>query len=119
MFADVTVRDADEVNANWEQIKAAERAEKKGAEASVLDGVPMGQPALSLAAQLQRRAARVELPEDAYEVTGSDLVARLFSLVRQAQAEGVDAEAELRAASREFADRVRAWEREHPAPSGE
>ncbi|MFC4911020.1 MazG family protein [Actinomadura gamaensis] len=119
VFADVTVRDADEVNANWEQIKAAERAEKRGADASVLDGVPMGQPALSLAAQLQRRAARVELPEDAYEVAGSDLVTRLFALVRQAQAEGVDAEAELRAASREFADRVRAWEREHPAdPAG-
>ncbi|RFU40388.1 MazG family protein [Actinomadura logoneensis] len=115
VFADVTVRDADEVNANWEQIKAAERAEKKGEAASVLDGVPMGQPALSLAAQLQRRAARVELPEDAYEEFGSDLVGRLFSLVRQAQAEGVDAEAELRAAAREFAGRVRAWEREHPA----
>ncbi|MEV4255143.1 MazG family protein, partial [Spirillospora sp. NPDC049652] len=117
VFADVTVRDADEVNANWEQIKAAERAEKKGEAASVLDGVPMGQPALSLAAQLQRRAARVELPEDAYEVPGSDLVGRLFSLVRQAQAEGVDAEAELRAAAREFAGRVRAWERAHPTAS--
>ncbi|MEV5575696.1 MazG family protein [Spirillospora sp. NPDC052269] len=117
VFADVTVRDADEVNANWEQIKAAERAEKKGEAASVLDGVPMGQPALSLAAQLQRRAARVELPEDDYEVAGSDLGSRLFSLVRQAQAEGVDAEAELRAAARAFADRVRAWERKHPAES--
>ena len=62
VFGDVTVSGADEVNANWEQIKAAERAEKGGAEASALDGVPMGQPALSLAAQLQRRAARIGAP---------------------------------------------------------
>ena len=31
---------------------------------SALDGVPFGQPALSLAAQLQRRAARAGVPEE-------------------------------------------------------
>jgi XTP/dITP diphosphohydrolase len=55
------------VNANWEEIKEAERAAKAEAAGSVsgdavapsaLDGVPFGQPALSLAAQLQRRAQR-------------------------------------------------------------
>jgi XTP/dITP diphosphohydrolase len=75
--------------------------------------VPMGQPALSLAAQLQRRAARMEAPAGlADDLTGgNELGARLFALVREAAERGVDPEAELRAVSRVFRDRVRAWER--------
>ncbi|MGI5167263.1 MazG family protein [Spirillospora sp. CA-253888] len=111
VFADVTVSGADEVNANWEQIKDAERSAKSGADASVFDGVPMGQPSLSLAAQLQRRAARLEAPAD-LDPAGDDFGSRLFALVREAQAAGVDAEAELRAVSRVFRDRVRAWEQQ-------
>ncbi|GAA4224897.1 nucleoside triphosphate pyrophosphohydrolase [Actinomadura meridiana] len=118
VFGDVTVSGADEVDANWEQIKAAERAEKSGAEASALDGVPMGQPALSLAAQLRRRAARLDAPADlahladlGEDVDPAGLGARLFALVGEAAERGVDAEAELRAVSRVFRDRVRAWER--------
>ncbi|TMR01699.1 MazG family protein [Actinomadura soli] len=118
VFADVTVSGADEVNANWEQIKAAERAEKSGEDASALDGVPMGQPALSLAAQLQRRAARLGTPSglarglaDDLPDTTDDLGERLFALVREAAERGLDAESELRAVSRVFRDRVRAWER--------
>ncbi|MEU9017594.1 MazG family protein [Actinomadura sp. NPDC048394] len=114
VFADVAVSGADEVNANWEQIKAAERAAKSGADASALDGVPMGQPALTLAAQLQRRAGRMDAPDELVptaEDTGDDLGIRLFALVREAADRGLDAEAELRAVSRVFRDRVRAWER--------
>ena len=58
VFADVTVSGPEEVKRNWDAIKAAERAEAAGAPVSVLDTVPFGQPALSLAAQLQRRAER-------------------------------------------------------------
>ncbi|MDL4772319.1 MULTISPECIES: MazG family protein [Thermomonosporaceae] len=119
VFADVAVTGADEVTANWEQIKAAEREAKSGAEASVFDGVPMGQPALSLAAQLQRRAARIEAPaelavlaENAEATDGSGIGARLFELVWLAREQGRDPEAELRAVARVFHDRVRAWERE-------
>ncbi|MEU4826566.1 MazG family protein [Actinomadura sp. NPDC023710] len=119
VFGDVTVSGADEVNANWEQIKAAERAEKSGADASALDGVPMGQPSLSLAAQLQRRAARMDAPsgltEGLAEEAGAELGGRLFALVREAGERGVDAESELRAVSRVFRDRVRAWERRERA----
>lgn len=123
VFGDVTVSGVEEVSANWEQIKAAERAEKSGAEASALDGVPMGQPALSLAAQLQRRAARMDAPAglaaglardagpDRGTGAGSDVGERLFALVREAVERGADPEAELRAVSRVFRDRVRAWER--------
>ncbi|MBO2463870.1 MazG family protein [Actinomadura violacea] len=114
VFADVAVSGADEVNANWEQIKAAERAAKSGADASALDGVPMGQPALSLAAKLQRRADRMDAPDDLLPTaadTGNDLGIRLFALVREAADRNLDPEAELRAVSRVFRDRVRAWER--------
>ena len=62
VFADVTVSGPEEVKQNWDAIKAAERAEAAGAPVSVLDTVPFGQPALSLAAQLQRRAERAGAP---------------------------------------------------------
>ncbi|MFB4313026.1 MazG family protein [Actinomadura sp. 21ATH] len=117
VFADVAVSGADEVNANWEQIKAAERAAKDGGEASALDGVPMGQPALSLAAQLQRRAGRIEAPAELFPA-GDGVGERLFELVRRARDEGRDPEAELRAISRVFRDRVRAWEREQSVQDG-
>jgi XTP/dITP diphosphohydrolase len=119
VFADVTVSGADEVNANWEEIKAAERAAKAeagGEEAvpSALEGVPMGQPALSLAAQLQRRAGREGAPDD-LAPAGNGVGERLFALVREAQDQGLDPEAELRAISRVFRDRVQTWERERNA----
>src|SRR5690606_5899204 len=109
VFAGVSVAGAEEVSDNWEAIKAAERAEK--GRDSVFDGVPMNQPALTLTAQLQRRAARIGAPEDPPEGV-SPLGARLFDLVRQARAEGLDPEAELRAAARAYRDRVLVWERE-------
>ncbi len=62
VFSDVNVSGADEVKQNWDVIKAAEREAASGGPGSALDGVPFGQPALSLAAQLQRRAARAGVP---------------------------------------------------------
>src|SRR6201995_852957 len=53
VFGDVAVEDADEVNRNWEAIKAEERGDK-----SVLANVPMAAPALTLAATLQRKGSR-------------------------------------------------------------
>jgi XTP/dITP diphosphohydrolase len=105
VFGSVTVADADEVNANWEKIKKTER----GDEASIFHGVPMGQPALALAAQLQRRAARANAPETPGSSDG--IGAELFALVRRAREAGLDPEAELRAHSRLFRDRVQEWER--------
>ncbi|GAA4132736.1 MazG family protein [Actinomadura keratinilytica] len=117
VFGDVTVSGAEEVNANWEQIKAAERAAKSGGEASVLDGVAMGQPALTLAAQLQRRADRAGAPPELFDPPAGEetaLGARLFQVVRESREQGRDAEAELRAVCRVFRDRVRTWERTRP-----
>jgi XTP/dITP diphosphohydrolase len=64
VFAGVTVSGPEEVKRNWDAIKAVERAEAGGGFASVLDTVPFGQPALTLAAQLQRRAERAGAPAE-------------------------------------------------------
>ncbi|MGW4409150.1 MazG family protein [Nonomuraea sp. NPDC004702] len=109
VFGSVRAESVDEVNDNWEAIKAAERA-AKGGESSVLDGVPMGQPALALAAQLLRRAERAGAPEALAAAIGQGVARELFDLVRRAQEAGLDPEAELRAAARAYRDRVRAWE---------
>jgi XTP/dITP diphosphohydrolase len=129
VFADVTVSGPEEVKRNWDAIKAAERAEAAGAPVSVLDTVPFGQPALSLAAQLQRRAERAGVPADlagrpadgpgqgdgaAGQQAVSDIGAELFALVARAREAGLDPELELRTAARAYRDRVRAWERSGP-----
>ena len=71
VFGDVSVSGPDEVKQNWDAIKAAEREAKGGGPASALDGVPFGQPALALAAQLQRRAERSGVPPELADLDGS------------------------------------------------
>jgi XTP/dITP diphosphohydrolase len=116
VFGDVEVSGADEVTQNWDAIKAAERAARAaaggaGAAESSLTGVPMGQPALALAAQLLRRAQRAGAPDQLTEEAGaSDVGRRLFALAAEAQEAGLDPELELRAAALAYADRVRDWE---------
>ncbi|MEV0614941.1 MazG family protein [Nonomuraea sp. NPDC050404] len=113
VFGSVRAESAEEVNDNWEAIKAAERA-AKSTESSALDGVPMGQPALSLAAQLLRRAERAGAPESLSAAVGQGVARELFDLVRRAAEAGLDAEAELRGAARSYRDRVRTWESSEP-----
>jgi NTP pyrophosphatase (non-canonical NTP hydrolase) len=109
VFGDVRVSGAEEVKTNWAAIKAAEREAACGAPASVLDGVPFGQPALSLAAQLQGRASGAGVPDEVADL-GEDLGSQMFALVAAARAAGLDPELELRSAARRFRDRVHAWE---------
>jgi XTP/dITP diphosphohydrolase len=122
VFGDLIVSGPDEVTLNWDSIKAAERAAARGPDRSgepgppsALDGVPMSQPALSLAAQLIRRAERAGAPADLADRPAgapgvSDIGRELLALVNRARSEGLDPELELRAAARAYADRVRAWE---------
>lgn len=57
VFGDVSHRTADEQTVAWEAVKAEERkAKDKG---GILDDVPIGLPALTRAAKLTKRAARV------------------------------------------------------------
>jgi len=59
IFGDAETRSSSEQTEAWEQIKALERAGRKTPEPSVLDGIPIGLPALTRALKLSRRAARV------------------------------------------------------------
>jgi len=131
VFGDVAVSGADEVTRNWDDIKREEKrakAERLGLPASgavapsALDGVPFGQPALALAAELQRRAARAGVPEELAELDAgadsgapagsrADIGRELFRLVAKARAAGCDPETELRAAARRYVALVTAWER--------
>lgn len=112
VFGDVKVSGAEDVKRNWDAIKAAERESATGSAGSVLDGVPFGQPALALAAQLQRRAERNGVPAGLVTAgdAGDGLGAELFTLVAKARAAGLDPELELRGAARRYQDRVHAWE---------
>jgi len=63
VFADETYGSLAEQKAGWDQLKAAERAQKqargKPGNVSLLDDVPVGLPALTRAVKLSKRAAQV------------------------------------------------------------
>jgi XTP/dITP diphosphohydrolase len=98
-----TALSADDVEASWETLKAAEKGR-----GSAVDGVPPGLPALALAGKLIHRARShgVDVPVMDDDGVGS----RLMALVTEGQAAGLDAEQELRAAARRYAARVRSAE---------
>ncbi|MFD8594454.1 MazG family protein [Kitasatospora sp. NPDC059646] len=112
VFGDVDVRDSAETEANWEQLKAAEKQRE-----SVLDGVPAGLPALAYAAKLVSRVRRAQftaVPDAPYELpaeltaeTAGDL---LLAVAQRGYDRGIDVDAALRAAARRYRRAVRAAE---------
>jgi XTP/dITP diphosphohydrolase len=108
VFAGLDVADADEVERNWESLKASEKGR-----ASVLEGIPTALPALALAAKTLGRAAKVGVAPPAGdgpagdEPAGPGLGERLLALVVEARAAGEDPEQALRDAVRRLADAVR------------
>lgn len=117
--------------ADWEKIKAAERAER--AQGGTLDGVALGLPALTRAVKLQKRAARVgfdwpgtgdviaKIAEEAGElVEARDTLTQaeveeefgdlLFVMANLARHLKVDPEAALRATNAKFTRRFEAVE---------
>ena len=59
VFGDVTAETADEVAANWEEIKKAEKGRS-----SVTDGIPAALPALTRYTKLLRKAAAIDVLDD-------------------------------------------------------
>ncbi len=137
VFGNKVVGDAESQTRHWEDLKAAERAEKAvsdGNKASVLDGVALGLPALLRALKLQRRAARVgfdwpevlhvfdkideELSEIKQEINHGRVPQRvhdeigdlLFVVVNLARHLDIDPEGALRHANAKFERRFRAVE---------
>jgi tetrapyrrole methylase family protein/MazG family protein len=118
VFGDAVVSGTDEVLANWEAIKRAERAQKNERK-SPLSGIPAGLPALAQADAYLDRMSRIREPETpeapwaglaALEpgapVAGELVGDALFGLVAWARAHGVEAESALREANARYARRV-------------
>jgi MazG family protein len=122
------------VVAQWEQIKARERAAAGRPRESALDDIPAALPALQRARELGRRAAkagfdwpdpaavwekvleeveevRVELAEGRQARLAEELGDMFFSLAQFARKAGIDPELALRAANTKFASRFRTLER--------
>ncbi|MEV6110817.1 nucleoside triphosphate pyrophosphohydrolase [Streptomyces sp. NPDC051940] len=106
IFGEEKAETPEEVKAHWLRTKAEEKQRE-----SVTEGVPLGQPALALAAKLASRARTagldVPLPADA---TGFS--AELLSLAVRAEAAGTDPETALRQAARAYREAIRAAEAE-------
>lgn len=134
VFGDVTVRDAAEVKANWDEIKKGEKA-ASGDPGGLLDGIPRSMPALRRAQETGRRAARVGFDwadtagvldkvreetkelEEALANGSPDRVSEeigdlLFSVVNLARHASVNAEEALEATIGKFGSRFRFIERE-------
>lgn len=100
VFGDVKVKDVDEVWANWEKIKQAEKHGTKHARPSALDGIPKHLPALARAEKLVKKARKAKLLETSAKpttATRKQLAENLFALAAAAQAQGWSAEELLRA----------------------
>lgn len=134
VFGDVEASDAATVTNNWENIKRDERSAESNKRASVLDGVPNSLPALSHAATVQRKAAKVgfdwpdasgpleKIAEETAETveaqaSGDESHVRsevgdlLFAVVNLARHLGVEPESALRGATERFTARFREVER--------
>jgi tetrapyrrole methylase family protein/MazG family protein/ATP diphosphatase len=128
VFGDLEVSGASEVVANWEQIKAIEKADR-----GALDGVPVALPALLRAVRVGEKAARVgfdwpdgqgardkideELAELDAALARSDEPAAerelgdvLFAIANLARKRSLDPEAALRGTLARFTERVRSVE---------
>jgi uncharacterized protein YabN with tetrapyrrole methylase and pyrophosphatase domain len=100
VFGDVKVKDVDQVWANWEKIKMAEKHGTRHARPSALDGIPSHLPALLRAEKLVKKARRAKLVSEAgarRKLSRSRMAQELFELARHAQSRGWSAEDLLRA----------------------
>ncbi len=95
VFGTTKVKDVDEVWANWEQIKKAEKVGTKHERPSALDGIPKHLPALLRVEKLVKKARKAKLISDAKPTrrTAKSAAAKeLFDLAAYAQERGWTAE---------------------------
>ncbi len=125
IYGDLDAKDANAVQANWEQIKAQEKADKGIRQASVLDGVPQALPSLIKAQRMQEKAAsqgfdwsnkelvwdkiREELQEfeeaRTTEEQRDEMGDLLFTLVNYCRFIGINADDALAATNQKFMQR--------------
>ncbi|MGA2657916.1 MAG: MazG family protein [Verrucomicrobiota bacterium] len=109
VFGQVKVKDVDQVWANWEKIKRAEKQGTPHARPSALDGIPKHLPGLLRAEKLLKKARRARLavqPPKSRKASRTDLGRELFELAAYAQSRGWSAEELLRA---EIRKQERVW----------
>jgi XTP/dITP diphosphohydrolase len=104
VFASAERGDAATLNETWERQKIVEKGRT-----SATDGVPIAQPSLALAAKLVSRVQRAGLAIAA--PAGDDIGVRLFAIVTEAVAAGIDPEGALRRTTRDYRDAILAAER--------
>ena len=95
VFGETKVKNVDEVWANWEQIKRAEKQGTRHERPSALDGIPRHLPALARAEKLVKKARKAQLlpvAPAARRLTKPAMEKELFALAAQAQARGWSAE---------------------------
>ena len=94
VFGVTKVKNVDEVWANWEQIKRAEKQGTRHERPSALDGIPRHLPALARAEKLVKKARKAKLAPavEARCWTKPALAKQLFLLATQAQTLGWSAE---------------------------
>ena len=102
VFGDVTADTADEVVANWEKWKAAEKPERT----SAFEGLPKGLPALALADKVIGKLDEAPTPSDLIDASTTEeaLGDMLVAIVAAARTNGIDAERALRNAVRRVID---------------
>jgi XTP/dITP diphosphohydrolase len=115
VFGDAVVSGTDDVLANWEAIKRAERA-NNGERRSPLSGIPAGLPALAQTSAYLDRMSRLgpvaapgapwESLGDGVEATPETVGEALFALAAWARVRGIDAESALRQANALYAAQV-------------
>ena len=104
VFGDKKVSGSDEVVANWEEIKAAEKGRT-----SALDGVAISQPAISLINKLLYRAEKygvsVTVPphhDESSIATSESVGSALLAVIAWAHKNGIDPEDALRMQSKQL-----------------
>ncbi len=98
VFGNVKVKNVDQVWANWEKIKRAEKHGTRHARASALDGIPKHLPALLRAEKLVKKARKAGLTENR-KISGprkNRIGHALFELAAYAQRHGWSPENLLR-----------------------
>lgn len=115
VFGNVKVKDVDQVWANWEKIKRAEKHGTRHARPSALDGIPKHLPALMRAEKLMKKARRAGLvskEEPGKKISRARLATQLFELARTAQSKGWSAEALLLSETHKQEKQLRRKERQ-------
>src|SRR5882724_5828274 len=96
VFGKTKVKNVDEVWANWEKIKKAEKHGTKHARHSALDGIPKRLPALLRAEKLLKKAKKADLiaaeKSSKRKFSKTNLAKELFELASFAQLRGWSAE---------------------------